>query len=330
MSEMQLFTSRQGRQARVCVYAGLLLIVLLLPLFIKSVYLIHVFNLTLINCIAASSLRFIALSGQLSLGHAAFMSIGAYTAGALAKHLGLSPWVTIPVGALATMALAIMIGYPLARLRAIYFSMVSLFFGIGILALNQVFQRYTGGYSGLIGIPPLFSGSKVANYYFFTGLTVLSLIVLHRMEFCRIGMTLKSVAQSYVVASSVGINESRYRVLALAVGCFFVGLAGACFAHYMSVLSHSAFNFLSSVNFLVYVLVGGIGSFAGPIVGTVVLMIIPELFRMLKGFVPYLFAGIMILVIFVMPQGLVGLPGQIGSIVKGIRESKGFTNGSGS
>ena len=314
----------RDKRIRIAVYAGLLVAVLAVPWFIESPYLIHIFNLTLINIIAASSLRFIAVSGQLSLGHAAFMSIGAYTAGVLSKHVGLGPWITIPAGALATMVVAIMIGYPLARLRAIYFSMVSLFFGIGILAVNQVLEKYTGGYSGLIGITPLFAGSKVANYYFFTGLTVFCLFVLHRIECCRIGMTLKSIAQSHVVASSVGINESGYRIFALAAGCFFVGVAGAGFAHYSAVLSHSAFNFLASVNFLVYVLVGGIGSFAGPIVGTAVLILIPEFFRMLKGFVPFIFAGIMILVIFVMPQGLVGLPAQIGSLVKNLREKKAF------
>lgn len=326
MTEKQFFTAGQGKLTRTLVYAGLLVIVLLLPLFIKSRYLIHIFNLTLIYIIAASSLRLIATSGQLSLGHAAFMSIGAYTAGALAKHLGWTPWVTIPLGALATMAVAVIIGYPFARLRAIYFSMVSLLFGIGVLAVNQVLERFTGGYAGLIGIRPLFSGSKVASYYFFVGLTVLSLLVLHRIEFCRIGTTFKAIAQSHVVASSVGINESGYRVLALAVGCFFAGLAGAGYAHYNSVLSHSTFNFLSSVNLLVYVLVGGVGSFAGPVIGTAVLIIIPELFRMLKGFVPYIFAGIMILVIFVMPQGLAGVPGQLRSWVTGLRKRKAFNH----
>ena len=323
MTEKQVCAKGQGKLHRIVIYTGILAIVLSLPLFIQSRYLIHIFNLTLINIIAASSLRLIAVSGQLSLGHAAFMSIGAYTAGALAKHLGWTPWVTMPLGALTTMAVAVIIGYPFARLRAIYFSMVSLFFGIGVLAVNQVLEKFTGGYAGLIGISPLFSGSKIANYYFFVGLTVLSLCVLYRIEVCRIGTTLKAVAQSHVVASSVGINEAGYRVLALAVGCFFAGLAGAGYAHYNSVLSHSAFNFLASVNLLVYVLVGGIGSFAGPIIGTAVLIIIPELFRMLKGFVPFIFAAIMILVIFVMPQGLAGLPGQIGSWVEGLRQRKG-------
>jgi len=251
------------------------------------------------------------------------MSIGAYTAGVVAKQLGWTPWVTIPLGGLVTMAMGVLVGYPFARLRAIYFAMVSLFFGIGILAVNSVFERFTGGFSGLIGITPLFAGlSKVPYYYFFLGLATLSLLALHRFEFCRIGTTLKAVAQSHLVASSVGINESGYRVLALAVGCFFVGIAGAGYAHYNLVLSHSTFSLLASINLLIYMLVGGIGSFAGPIIGTAVLVIVPEFFRGLKEFVPYIFAGIMLIVIFVMPQGLAGLPEQVKSWMTKLRGGK--------
>jgi branched-chain amino acid transport system permease protein len=317
MPESEISLRMSGRLRRIFACTGVLIIALLLPAWIRSPYLIHVFNLTLIYIIAASSLRLIAISGQFSLGHAGFMSIGAYVAGGLAKYLGWPAWITIPAGALATMIVAILVGYLFVRLRAIYFSMVSLFFGIGVLAVNQVCERFTGGYAGLIGVPVVFGGSKVQNYHFLIGVTVFSLLALYRIESCRIGTTLKGIAQSHMVASSVGINEAGYRVFAMGAGCFFVGLSGAVHAHYLAVLSHSSFNFLASVNLLVYVLVGGIGSFAGPIVGTMVLIIIPELFRMLKAYVPYLFAGIMILVIFIMPQGLVGLPGQIISWTKG-------------
>jgi len=328
MTERQ-FSIRGGRKlTKAAIYAGVIIILLLLPLFIESPYLIHIFILTLIYIIATSSLRTVAISGQISLGHAAFMSIGAYTAGVVAKQLGWTPWVTIPLGGLATMAIGILIGYPFSRLRAIYFAMVSLFFGIGILAVNSVFERWTGGFSGLIGIPPLFGASKVPYYYFFLALAVLSLLALYRFEFCRIGTTLKAIAQSHLVASSVGINEAGHRVLALAVGCFFVGIAGAGYAHYNLVLSHSTFDLLASINLLVYMLVGGIGSFAGPIIGTAVLIIFPELFRGLKEFVPYIFASIMLIVIFVMPQGLAGLPEQVKSWGTKLREGKAVTRAS--
>jgi branched-chain amino acid transport system permease protein len=309
--------------------AGLIVLLLLLPLFIKSSYYIHVFIITLIYIIATSSLRTIAISGQISLGHAGFMSIGAYTAGVISTQLDWTPWVTIPLGGLAAAAVAILVGYPFTRLRAMYFAIVSLLFGMGILAVNSVLKRFTGGAGGLIGIPPLFVGSKVPYYYFFLGLAVLSLIALYRFENCRIGTTLKAVAQSHLVASSIGINESGYRVLALAVGCFVVGIVGAGYAHYSLVLGHGTFGLLASINLLAYAMVGGIGSFAGPIVGTAILVIIPEVFRGLKQFTPYLFACILIIVVFVMPQGLAGLPEQIKTWARERRKGKRVTRVSG-
>ncbi|MCX6010368.1 MAG: branched-chain amino acid ABC transporter permease [Chloroflexi bacterium] len=302
---------RDGRRlVKPSAYGGLVIILSLLPLFIKSPYWIHIFIITFVYIIATVSLRVISISGQFPLAHAAFMGIGAYASAVVSKELGWTPWLTIPLGAVVAMAIGIFIGYPFARLRALYYAMVSLFFGVGVLQVFSVFQRWTGGYSGLMSIPHLFptATSKLPYYYFFLGLTSICLLALYRFEFCRIGVSLKAIAQSYLVASSVGINEARYRVLALAVGCFFVGLAGAAYAHYNLTLSYTSFDMLATLWLFMYTLIGGIGSFAGPIVGTAVLFIIPELFRGLREFLPYLSAAILFIVVFVMPQGLVGLP----------------------
>ena len=308
---------KSGGLIKVLMVVGLVAVLAAIPLFVKSIYFLHIIILVYIYVIAASSLRTIAISDQLSLGHAGFMGIGAYTSAVLAKQLGWTPWLTVPLGGVATMVVAIIVGYPFSRLRTFYFSMVSLFFGMGILAVNTIFSRFTGGYYGLAGIPPLFTGSKVPFYFFFLGLMVLSLLFLYRFESCRIGTCLKAVAQSHEVAASVGIDESGYRVLALAVGCFIVGLAGAGYAHYNLVLSESSFDLLASINLMVYMVVGGIGSFAGPIIGAAVLVVVPEMFRGLKMFTPYVFAGIVILTIFLIPQGLVGIYEKIGFHFKG-------------
>lgn len=298
---------------------GILVLLALLPLMIKSQYQFHVFNLTLIYIIAASSLRTIALSGQISIGHAAFMGLGAYVSGILALEVGLSPWLCVPLAALTTMAAGFLFGFPLTRLRSIYFSMVSLFAGMAIVALIGVFERYTGGDAGLIGIPPLpaiplpgggeisFIASKIHFYYLMLIITVACLLVLHRIENCRIGVKFKAIDQSFMVASSVGINETRYRILAIAVGCFFAGLAGALYAHYTMNLTRGTFDFLASINLLIYVLVGGLSSFAGPVVGAAVLIVVPEYLRFLKEYTPFIFGGIMLLVAFLMPQGISGL-----------------------
>jgi branched-chain amino acid transport system permease protein len=309
--------STEGRRdlTKPAIYAGVVIILALLPLFIKSRYLIHIFILTFVYTIATVSLRTITLSGQLPLAHAAFMGIGAYVAAVPSKWFGWPPWITIPMGAFTAMAVGALIGYPFARLRALYYAMVSLFFGIGVLQVFFVFQRWTNAYHGLTGIPglPPFS-SKVQYYYFFLVLGVICLLFLYRFEFCRIGMTLKAINQSYLVAASVGINEAKYRVLVLAVGSFFAGLAGGTYAHYMRAVSYTSFDLLSTLWLFMYALIGGIGHFAGPIIGTALLLLVPEFLRGLKEYVPYISAVILFIVVFVMPEGLVGLPKLVRSL----------------
>jgi branched-chain amino acid transport system permease protein len=267
----------------------------------------------MIYTIATVSMRAIMISGQLPLGHAAYMGIGAYTAGIASKWFGVPPFFTLLLGALMAMGVSILIGYPFARLRTIYYAIVSLFFGIGVIKIICAGGKWTGSLGGLSGVPPLFVGSRLNYYYFFIALTTASLLALHRFEFSRIGINLKAISQSYLVAASVGINEARYRILAMAVGCFFVGLAGAAYAHYNSVAAPSSFDLLATLWFVIYVTVGGAKRFAGPIVGTVLLVIVPEVFRELQMFTPYVSAGILLLVAFFMPQGLVGLPEMVRS-----------------
>jgi branched-chain amino acid transport system permease protein len=305
--------------------AGLVALVVflfLLPVFVKQPYYFHIFIITLLYIIVVSSLRTIALSGQVSVGHAAFMGIGAYFSGVISKELGWIPWFTIPLGGLAAMFAAVLIGYPFTRVRAIYFSMVSLFGGIAIVNIIRVAQKWTGAI-GLSDIPPLspiaipgiisitFLGEKVPYYYFTLLLTLVCLFVLYRIEHCRIGMTWKSIAQSHMVASSVGVDEAGYRVLAFAVGCFFAGIAGAWYAHYNLVLTAPTFGFLPSIFLVMYMLVGGRDRFGGPIIGTAILVMVPELFRSLKEFAPLVLGAIMVIVVFLMPQGIAGLLDQI-------------------
>jgi branched-chain amino acid transport system permease protein len=293
------------------IYAGVVAFLILLPPLGLPVYPMHILIGVFIWIIVANSLRLLDLSGQGSIGHAAFMAIGAYTSGILAKFLGWSPWITMPIGIIATTVVAFLVAVPFTRVRGIYFTMVSLFFGIGVLAVNQVFSAYTGGYSGIGSIPLLFGYNKTPYYYFTLGLMVICLGILYRLEHSRIGLTWKAVAQSHSVASSIGINEAWQRILCLGVSCCIAGVAGVAYAHYYSLLTTETFSFNTSINVFVYMTVGGPRYFAGPIIGTAALILIPEQFRSLREYVPFIFAGILLVVLFLMPQGLAGLPGQI-------------------
>ena len=300
--------------ARLSILCGIIIILALLPLLVKSLYVIHVFIITFIYIVATASLRTVTISGQYPLAHGAFMGIGAYTSAVTAKLLGWPLWLTIPLGGISAMVIGALIAYPFARLRAFYYAMVSLFFGIGVIQVVLVLTKWTSGAGGLVDIPHLLPvSSKVPYYYFFLGFMVVCLFALWRFEYSRIGLSMKAIAQSHLVASSVGINEVRYRVLALSVGCFFVGVAGAVYAHYNFTLSPTSFDFLASMWLFIYALIGGLSSFGGPIVGTALLIIVPELLSGLKQFIPFISAGILLIIFYLLHDGLISLPRVIGS-----------------
>jgi branched-chain amino acid transport system permease protein len=307
----ELLTKHPRGITIIIICAAFVCLLFALPRLGLSVYFMHTLIGVFLWIIVASSLRVLGLSGQGSIGHAAFMAIGAYTSGILAKFLGWSPWITMPIGVVATLIVAFLVGVPFTRVRGIYFTMVSLFFGIGVLAFNQVFSKYTGGYSGIGSIPLLFKYDKTPYYYFSLALMVICLVIMYRLEHSRIGLTWKAVAQSHAVASSIGINEAWQRILCLAVSSCFAAVAGVAYAHYFSILTQETFSFNTSINVFVYMTVGGPDMFAGPIVGTSVLLIIPELARDLREYVPFVFAAILLIVLFLMPQGLAGLPAQV-------------------
>lgn len=302
--------------------------ILVIPVIMKSFYVMHTINLTILYIIGTCSFRTIMLSGQFPLAHGAFMAIGAYVSGCLAKWLGWSPWFCILLGAFGASVVGIIVGYPFARLRAVYYAMVSLFFGMLVLSAIKGFQLITGGESGLIGIPPLLGFSKQTYYYFFLLVCAMSLLVLYRMEHSRIGLTWLAIAQSPIVAQSVGINEQFYRVFALAVGCFFAGLAGALYAHYVLVISPGSLGLMASLMFLLYIVVGGLRSFWGPIFGVIVLRAVPEIFRMAGEFVPYISGALLLLVAYSGRDGIVEVIGHLARRLKLLPSHGDYSNAS--
>lgn len=299
---------------------GALVVLLgLLPLWIAGSYYMHVIILAFVYVVVASSFRSITISGQFNIAQGAFMGIGAFTAALASVWLHWSPWVTIPLGAVVTAIVGGALAYPFARLRTIYYAMGTLFLGFVIINLFTAGGRLTGASNGLAGVHQLF-GSKTHYYYLFLGLMLVSMACMYRFEFSRTGVTMKALAQSHQVAASVGIGERRNRILAVAVGCFFTGLMGAAYAHYQLVASPSSFGLAATLWIIMYVLVGGLNSFWGPSVGVVILLIVPEFFfRGLKGYLPYATAGMLLIVAFLLPNGIVGIPKLVSSRISNRR-----------
>jgi branched-chain amino acid transport system permease protein len=308
-------------------FGSLLLILFLVPLFIKQPYLLHILIIIGINVILASSLRFIATSGQLSLAHAGMVSVGAYTSTLLGMKLGISFWFALPLGGLAAMSLAFLVGLPFVRLKGIYFTMVTLFLTEFIMLIAEQWRSLTGGPSGIIAIPRpnaiIIPGllnvdfaSKVDFYYLALIMVLVTLLILYAIESSRIGITFLSIQQSDSLAESTGVNSSGFRVLAFSIGCFFAGIGGAFYSHYLSAINPSSFGFLLSIYAFIYMVVGGMQKFSGPIIGAIIMTLVPELASGLKEYEPFVFAGILLLVIFFLRGGVVSLPQRIRKINK--------------
>jgi len=307
---------------RLSTYGIIFLIILLIPLLLTGPYILHVLILVMMNIVLTSSLRLINLSGQLSLAHGGMITIGAYTATLLVIKLGISSWLALLAGAVLTAAAACLVGFPFTRLKGIYFSMVTIFFVEIVMLVAQQWRSLTEGNTGIYNIPrpdPLIIpgilnitfSSKMSFYYLALALMLASLAILWVIEHSRIGLTFRGIQQTDSLSQSVGINTTIYKVMAFSIGCFFAGLMGGFYSQYISALTPSVFGFLFTIYILIYLIVGGTEKFVGPIIGALILTLLPEIARPLKAFMPFFFAAILMTVIFLMPEGLVGLPQRV-------------------
>ena len=290
-------------------YGILLLIFLLLPLVLNTSYWIGVLIMVLYKVVGSVSLRTISLSGTLTFAHGAFIALGAYCGGILAKTLALPPVVTILAGGLFAMVVSVITGLPFVRLKGMYYSMASMFMGVTVAYIIKA-MKITGGYHGLTRIPKLLQ-NDIACYYVFLAITVVLLIVLYRFEFSRIGTTLRALSQSQDVASSIGINATFYRLLAVGMGSFCAGIVGAAYGLYSTVLSPTNYDMTFSLWLLMYMLIGGEDYFIGPIIGAIIFVLIPELGRDLSAYAPFLTGACTLLVAYLLPGGLAGIPALI-------------------
>jgi branched-chain amino acid transport system permease protein len=281
-------------------------------------YYVHVFALVFTNVILAASLRPSLTCGQLNIGHSGFMSIGAYTSALLAKNLAVPFEISLLCGALLAAAVGLVIGYPSLRLRGVYFAMVTVAFVEVIRLIAQLWVPLTRGMSGLSGIPkPSLLGmtltTRASQYYLVLGLMLVVLAVLWKLEHSRLGLIWRSIGMADNLAQSLGVNIARHKLLAFMLGCFFAGVAGSFYAHFIRFLFPPEFGFLMATNILVYNYVGGRGSFVGPIVGAIFLSLLSEPFRG-SPYETIFFSIAMLLTILFLPGGLITLPRKLAEL----------------
>lgn len=304
-------------RARLVAYIAFLVILVLLPIFLKSPYELHLLIMIMTVGIAALGFRLVYNTGKVSMAQGSFVAIGAYTSALLVTRLGLSFWLALPLAGLVTAILGGLIGYPALRLRGSYF--VILTFGLAeaieLALLNG--GKFTGGVMGITKIPspvialpglaPIEFISKVPYYYLALALLALTIVVMYRLDHSRLGRVFGAIAQNDRLAESVGINLGMYTTQAFIIACFFSGLAGAFLAHYIRVVTPHSYGLWQGVYYLMYTIIGGAGSIFGPIIGAAGLL---YLSRFLVAFGRYeliIYGAILIIFMIFLPNGLLSL-----------------------
>jgi len=297
------------RLALLCLIAVFVIIAILLT---PNRYFLNIAVFAGINALLAISLNLLlGFAGQVSLGHAAFYGLGAYGVGVLSTHYSWPVWLCLPVALLGTGVIAYLIGLPTMRLKGHYLALATLGFGIIVKVIFDVTPSLTGGPSGLIGIPNLTVGRLViSGDRNFALLVWLSILIVQggigNLRASRLGRALYAIQENETAASALGIDTGREKRAVFVASAMLAAFAGCIYAYYMSVISPESFGFGFSVQVLTMTVLGGLGSLWGPVLGALLLTVLPEVFRRSEDYQTIIYGLLLILAVMFLPQGLTG------------------------
>jgi len=277
-------------------------------------YQVYLLSLTLVWGILALSMGLLlGYVGEINFGQAAFVAISAYASSLLRLKLGMSFWLAAPISLALVLALAIGVGVITFRLRGPFFALVTLAFGEIVRLIIANWQDLTNGPLGLRQIPPPESllgidfGSKLGFFYLALVVLAACTIALARLVRARTGRLLVAVREDQILAEFTGIHVMRQKVIGLSISAVVAGLGGVLIGPFLTVLSPAQFSIFASVDMVVMVVVGGIGTLAGPLVGAVFLVYVPELLSFTRELRPVMIGALLIVMTMFMPSGILGL-----------------------
>lgn len=269
-------------------------------------YYVGILILIGINIVLATSLNLVTgFLGQLALGHAGFMAVGAYASALATIHLnlplpsGIQFVISLIIGGLVAGLFGLIIGIPALRLRGDYLGIITLGFGemIRVVIINL---NFTNGARGLKGISPL---SNFSNVYW---IAVITVVVIYTLIHSRHGRSILAIRENEIAADAVGVPTAFYKVFAFVLAAFFAGVAGGLFAHYMTIIDPKKFTFIFSVEILVIVVLGGMGSLTGSVIAAVLLTLLPEALREFSMYRMLIYSVLLIIMMLFRPAGLFG------------------------
>jgi branched-chain amino acid transport system permease protein len=252
-------------------------------------------------------------AGQISLAQAAFFGIGAYASGILSTKFGMNPWLAIPVGAVVSGTVAWCVGVPSLRLKGHYLAMATLGFGVIVNIILGEEVDWTGGPSGMADIPALrLAGykidSEVAWYYLVWAVVFLALIFCFHILHSRVGRALRAIHEEEKAAESMGVPTARYKVIVFVLSAVLAAIAGSLYAHYVTCVNPSSFNLMWSIRFLLMVMVGGMRSLWGALVGTILMTFVGnEWLQVFAEFEILVYGTVLLLVALFVPDGIISL-----------------------
>ncbi len=297
---------------------GCALLVVIFPLIVHPVtaisHYVDVMVFAGIFCMVSLGLCLImGYAGQISLAQAAFFGIGAYSSGILTSRFGLNPWAAMPIGAFLAGAVAWVVGVPSLRLKGHYLAMATLGFGVIVDIIFAEEVDWTGGPSGMVGIPGLkIAGravtSEIAWYYLVWAVVFLMLIFCFNIVHSRMGRALRAIHEEERAAESMGVPTADYKIKVFALGAVFAAIGGSFYTHYVTCINPSSFNLMWSIRFLLMVMVGGMQSLWGAIAGTILLTFLGnEWLQVFADFEILVYGAILLVVALFLPGGLISL-----------------------
>lgn len=306
-------TSISGKN-RLYLLVALLAFMVALPwLSTGNPYLLRTIIIVGIYIILALSLNLIiGFAGQLSMGHAAFYAIGAYTTALLTVSLGLNFWIAFIMSFIVAGLFGFLLGVPILRLKGDYLAIATIGFGeiVRLVLING--GDITRGPAGIPGIPsPSILGftinDNIAWYYFIYIMVILTVIFSYNLLYSRLGRGLIAIRDDEIAAEAMGVKPSYLKILVFTFGAALAGIAGSMFASYIHYVNPDSFTYLESVTILMMVVLGGIGSIPGVVVGAVVLAILPEMLRAVDLYRFAIYGLLLIIMMIARPQGMISM-----------------------
>lgn len=288
-----------------------LAVIFTLPLWLTNVYIIHMLIRIIMSAVLAIGLTFIYRMGNLSLGHAAYVGIGAYTSVLLVTRLGMSFWAAFFIAGVVTALLALFIGRITLGLRGIYFTITTFALTEVLKGIYIAYPKPFGGPGGIMDIPyPNGIGTHAQFYYFAAAFFVIIFFMFFRLSRSSFGLLCDGLRLSDLLEEHVGLNTRRMKIVVFVISCTTAGLVGSMMAHYLGQITPDVFGAFLSIDTIVYCTIGGLGSVPGAVIGAAILTFVGELLYGIGAYKSLVFGIILVAIILFIPGGVISLPWQ--------------------